>query len=1102
VISPADLSRRLPELIDEIREAGYAIGIEQYVASQDLLLALAGQGALPDDPARYSALLGPILCKSAREQEDFRVHYDRWIARGPASPKRNAAEELRRELNEVERGARYWRWALLGGAVVTLTLVGFLLFRPRPNSSVTTAAANAPNAGANIDASVEPIPSPAAFPDIAPNAEPAAQELTREPPGAPPVRRSDHRVAALYTALSLLVVGLVGWKLWWVRRARQFLSQKTISEFPDLARVSVRGAVGELFRDFGLARMAQRLRHRRPVASGRIDVQATVQNTVRNGGWFTPVMGHSLIIPEYLVLVDRSSHHDHQARFFDELINRLEQDEVIVSRYEFDNDPRICHPTAAPADTETIRSLAARYQGHRLLIISRGTGLISPMTGEVAPWVDQFGRWSERVLLTPESADHWGDCEQLLAQHGFLVLPATDEGLTVVGDASHARATVGTSPSRSGFAFPELLRERPRRWLEPNEPTTEVLSRMLRELRDYLGRDSYEWLAACAIYPALHWDLTIYLGHSLRTEQGYRLLDPNRLASLARLPWFRHGSMPNWLRSALIKSLPEGQEQHVRATLQALLLTAAEGEAAGDNLVLEIARAPRDILAPLAKQVFRALRRRAADDSPLRDYAFASYMTRRRASPLLLELPTALTQAFRTAWRRSAKVRMSRMSAAHDRAASVPALVRMPVTVSLRDFARTSASAFITLTTRSAARRPWPTTTAWLRVGVDVSAGVLLAAALLLIRWVDAPRPVPENSSNIQTLPITSTAPVASRLRLAVTPKQYDDMGKLLDQLGSGFAYTQIPLESLEDGSKLADYDVVFFTCGTDDERWLTRTNLGKANRPGVPVAKWNEEVLDRIREALRAFVGRGGTLYASDWRLNLIHLCFPELFGGEGIFEGTAQTVLADVVDDGLREYLGTSKVELNFDLPGWKPARFAAGKATIYLRGDYRPNTGGDHVTAPLLVKVPFERGTIIFTSFHNEKVNTELETELLRFLVFAAVTAKETVAAQKSMISGGFSPQKESLLSTSGEAQHVTSTYKNDKRRPLRFVLSFASQGARLALSVRGPNSETYQQEGASTFTVDVPDAAPGDWSYTVTPRKLPFPNFPFSLSVGGK
>ncbi|MGO9920253.1 MAG: hypothetical protein ACLQIB_36880 [Isosphaeraceae bacterium] len=262
-----------------------------------------------------------------------------------------------------------------------------------------------------------------------------------------------------------------------------------------------------------------------------------------------------------------------------------------------------------------------------------------------------------------------------------------------------------------------------------------------------------------------------------------------------------------------------------------------------------------------------------------------------------------------------------------------------------------------------------------------------------------------------------------------------------------------------------------------------------------------NKQALNRVKESLRTFVARGGTLYASDWRLNLIQYSFPELFDGQDIVTGAAQTITAEVVDPGLRDVLGPT-AELRFDLPGWYPAGLSREQVTIYLRGSYRTNNGGgSRAVAPLLVKALFERGTIIFTSFHNEKVNSELETKLLRFLVFAAVTAKETAQAQKTMIAGGFSPQKQDLLSASPETPSVTKTYTNAKRGRLQFVLSFADQGARLQLSVRSPEGRSYEQEGGSTFTIDVDNAEPGDWTYKVTAEKIPYPNFPFTLTIGG-
>jgi hypothetical protein len=159
MISPTDLSHRLPDLIDELREAGYSIGIDQYVAAQDLLLALAGWGALPENVGRYRRLLGPIFCKSAQEQEDFRGRFDRWIARGLLSPKRDTSQELRRELNEVEQGVRAWGRILVTGSIAALILaiIANSGSRPPPDPPVPIRKTEIPT-----EISLSPVPDPAA----------------------------------------------------------------------------------------------------------------------------------------------------------------------------------------------------------------------------------------------------------------------------------------------------------------------------------------------------------------------------------------------------------------------------------------------------------------------------------------------------------------------------------------------------------------------------------------------------------------------------------------------------------------------------------------------------------------------------------------------------------------------------------------------------------------------------------------------------------------------------------------------------------------------------------------------------------------------------
>lgn len=66
----------------------------------------------------------------------------------------------------------------------------------------------------------------------------------------------------------------------------------------------------------------------------------------------------------------------------------------------------------------------------------------------------------------------------------------------------------------------------------------------------------------------------------------------------------------------------------------------------------------------------------------------------------------------------------------------------------------------------------------------------------------------------------------------------------------------------------------------------------------------------------------------------------------------------------------------------------------------------------------------------------------------------------------------------------------------------MLGFESRGAELRLTVDGPDGRRLEHSGGSTFTLDVPNAAEGKWTCTITPVKVPYENFPFTLTVGEK
>lgn len=344
--------------------------------------------------------------------------------------------------------------------------------------------------------------------------------------------------------------------------------------------------------------------------------------------------------------------------------------------------------------------------------------------------------------------------------------------------------------------------------------------------------------------------------------------------------------------------------------------------------------------------------------------------------------------------------------------------------------------------------------------------------------------------------------PPIKRLRLGVTPPAggFDDMGRLLDTLGEGYKYTPFRLEDLLDLKKLVEFDVIFLTCSGLPLSMLDK-RIGAGERPGTDNYTPNEKVLKQVGDNLRAFVDKGGTLYASDLHYKLVALAFPDLAHADQEQVGKGdQDVNAEVVDAGLKEIIG-GEMKLRFDLAGWYPADFSGETITVYLRGKYVKESGGEQ-TAPLLVKFPNHDGTVIFTSFHNEKQNSEQELKLLRYLVFSAVTAEVESRVRRTMVQGGFSPAKQNLFSASSGEQSAESVYHTGEAGHLQFVLGFENQGAQLRLTVIGPDGKKLEKTGTSTITIEVPDAAAGDWRYTVTALKLPNENFPFTVTVGQK
>lgn len=397
-----------------------------------------------------------------------------------------------------------------------------------------------------------------------------------------------------------------------------------------------------------------------------------------------------------------------------------------------------------------------------------------------------------------------------------------------------------------------------------------------------------------------------------------------------------------------------------------------------------------------------------------------------------------------------------------------------------------------------------PSTKQLHRILKDSSIAVALLLALGVVYGLDpkkapTPKDVVSDFKEEQVVEVIKDDAPVVRLRLGVTPADFDDMGKLLDLLGDGYRHDVVQLDELLDPEMYGKFDILFLTCGGVPDSWLLKEKVDAGSR-GRGTFQARPEVLDKVTQNLQTFVSRGGTLYASDWRFMLVANAFGTFVDAGKAVPGKEQMVEAEVVDPGLREILGKT-ISLRFDQPDWNPAAFRGEQLVTYLKGGYQPVRGTEAV-APLLVKFPHGDGSVIFTSFHNEKQNSELETQLLKYLVFATVTAQTESKITKTMVAGGFSPSSSNLLSTSAEAPSVTRSWQCVKAGSAQFVLGFQNQGALLKLTVVGPGGRQLEQQGTSTFQIDVPDAAVGEWRYTVTAVKVPYANFPFTLTIGEK
>ena len=681
---------------DALTARRFEVSTHQLIAARRLLAELVEQGSAPPSPEDLAPYLSPIFCTNADQQEQFGPLYAEWLkAHYPVGCKDAGESPGGKEDRETVTRRRPWGpiLALLSLVALSIAGLGWDRLRERQLSvrvvsdsqlmkEVEVQAAAIGYAGKTdedgvvvvpyrqwdlplaLDASREgfigatlrltAIPSgvvtmrlkeatPPEKVEIVPKKKPKDARrlfvIPAEPDVVSPPQRSEVEMFHPWLLLPIISLPILLATLWWALaqlRRRGWL-ERLPGVTPDVVR-RLRSEKAKPLRavNSSLRALGRELRRRQSVASRTLDIPATLQATLKHGGFPEPIF-RSRVEPEYVVLIDWASFSDHQALLAEEITQSLVEQDVTIDRFYFQGDPRhvwkpIKRPKSLDSEYEdtvvtSLQDVFGHFGERRLIVFSDGSAFVDPYTGSVSAIVGALKAWERPIVMTPLDDREWGRREWALSRAGLTVLPMSMLGFVLLGAVLALRGMgLPVRDDRRQRSQPVYQRD-VNRLLDRVRPDAAFVGELISALQRDLDAESFTWLCACAVYPGVHWGITLRVGQCVVTDEARfaRLLP-----GLARLPWLREGFFPDWLREALLETLPPAREHAVRATLGGFLRRIAED--ANDNLPLRIA-IPDEPSASVWKDILRGLKSTGKPkprlDAADRDLVFLRFMSGR-----------------------------------------------------------------------------------------------------------------------------------------------------------------------------------------------------------------------------------------------------------------------------------------------------------------------------------------------------------------------------------------------------------------------------------------------------------------------------------------
>lgn len=352
--------------------------------------------------------------------------------------------------------------------------------------------------------------------------------------------RLDYQIYQAKTPISIfLLVLLIGlWLARWLyqRKQKSYNAARNRGEEPPFTLpIKITNDKGIIF-DEQIQTVFRDMRGRESSNLQRINIKKTIDATIRQGGLLDIQYRFRSRPTEYLILIDKNTDQNHQSQLFEHIYQMIKEEEVQAARFFFDDDIRICWNDDHPSGI-SIERLVHLYSEARLMIFSNGYSFINRKNNETAKWLKPLEHWQRRALMTPAPMAAWNYREGILAQV-FMVLPSSIEGLMQV--VEH---------------FETLKESDLKSWKykigKTDQPLQLDKDNLIQSLEAHFDKKMMRWIVACAVYPDLHWDLTVRIGHAL-SKGDTTIVTHQNLIEIARLPWFQRGYMSNEVRHTLL----------------------------------------------------------------------------------------------------------------------------------------------------------------------------------------------------------------------------------------------------------------------------------------------------------------------------------------------------------------------------------------------------------------------------------------------------------------------------------------------------------------------------------------------------------------------